>query len=79
MYDAQQVFKEAVDQLKHVEPGEDFCLKWLFRGIEWQRMSRSARLGAGILFRDYCENNDHIKILSKSSTGQQMYRLETPL
>jgi len=54
---------------------EVFLLKDLFKGYEWNRISRSDRLLLGTLFLNYIRTTKiGIDAIEKTSSGQQMYK-----
>lgn len=74
MPDANVLLEQAVLETKKLLPGEKFLVKELFRGYEWNRISRSDRLLLGTLFLNYIKtHSEDIDILGKTSSGQQMY------
>ena len=76
MTDINQYLKEAVAETKELNNGEIFLLRDLFKGYEWNRISRSNRLLLGTLFlnRVSSENLD-VKAKAKASSGQQKYQI----
>ena len=68
--------KIAVQETKHLEPGEEFLIKDLFKGYEWNRLGIGERRSLGALFL-YDVKNGHLKnviqITKKSSANQQIY------
>lgn len=64
----------AIKETQFVEPNEVFLLRDLFKGYEWNRISRSDRLLLGTLFLNYVSTNDsRISAIEKTSSGQQKY------
>lgn len=64
----------AIKETKNLKVNEVFLLRELFKGYEWNRIERKDRLLLGILFRNYVKSeNPNIKILEKTSSGQQKY------
>ncbi len=62
-------------ELSYLLPGDVFLLRDLFKGYEWNRISRSDRLLLGTLFLNYIKTNDiGIVPIEKTSSGQQRYR-----
>lgn len=64
----------AMHEISRVNPGEIFLVRDLFKGYEWNRISRSDRLLLGTLFLNYINtaNNEETPI-EKTSSGQQRY------
>ena len=70
------LMKKALNELTNLQSGE-FLLKDLFKGYEWNRIDRKTRLLLGILFLNWVRttNEDKIKIIEKTSSGQQKYKI----
>ena len=68
------LMKKALNELTNLQSGE-FLLKDLFKGYEWNRISRGDRLLLGTLFLNYV-NSEHVNVapMEKSSSGQQKYQ-----
>lgn len=65
----------AKSELENLLPGEVFLVRDLFKGYEWNRISRSNRLLLGTLFLNYIKIDDiGIVPIEKTSSGQQRYR-----
>lgn len=74
-FDVNNLLENAVIETKNVLPGEKFLLKDLFKGYEWNRISRSDRLLLGILFLNYVKAfKGSIVAVEKTFSGQQQYR-----
>lgn len=64
----------AKSEMKNLNPGEIFLLRDLFKGYEWNRISRSDRLLLGTLFLNYINTtNNGVTAIEKTSSGQQKY------
>ena len=64
----------AIKETELLSAGEIFLVRDLFKGYEWNRVSRSDRLLLGTLFLNYVNQNEcKVKPLGKSSSGQQQY------
>ena len=50
MFTVDKLLEVAKRELVNLKPGEVFLLRDLFKGYEWNRISRSDRLLMGILF-----------------------------
>lgn len=62
-------------ELANLKSGEIFLVRDLFKGYEWNRISRSDRLLLGTLFLNYIKNdNMGVTPIEKTSSGQQRYR-----
>ena len=67
----------AIEETINLNQDEIFLVRDLFKGYEWNRISRSERLLLGTLFLNYVNNTDgEIKAIEKTSSGQQKYRAE---
>lgn len=66
----------AKSELTNLKAGEIFLVRDLFKGYEWNRISRSDRLLLGTLFLNYIKNEDvGVVPIEKTSSGQQRYRM----
>lgn len=64
----------AKSEMENLSPGEIFLLRDLFKGYEWNRISRSDRLLLGTLFLNYINTADNeVTAIEKTSSGQQRY------
>lgn len=80
MQNANELLETAKDEIKNLKSGEVFLLRDLFKGYEWNRISRSNRLLLGTLFLNYIKSNDICVVsIEKTSSGQQKYRKEESL
>lgn len=76
MPNVNELLEIAKAEINHLNPGEVFLLRDLFKGYEWNRVSRSDRLLLGTLFLNFMRNeNNRVKIIEKTSSGQQKYRI----
>lgn len=74
MLEANMLLDHALNETINLKSGEVFLVKDLFRGYEWNRISRSERLLLGTLFLNHIKTHpDSIEILGKTSSGQQKY------
>jgi len=63
-------------ELTNLSHGEVFLIRELFKGYEWNRISRSDRLLLGTLFLNYIKTNSiGIVPIEKTSSGQQRYKV----
>lgn len=68
----------AKSELINLKCGEIFLVRDLFKGYEWNRISRSDRLLLGTLFLNYIKNeNIGVIPIEKTSSGQQRYKYIT--
>lgn len=66
----------ALRETDNLNRGETFLLKDLFKGYEWNRISRSNRLLLGTLFLNSVSSKEgDICAIEKTSSGQQKYRI----
>jgi len=74
MYRANDLLALAIKETQFLEPNEVFLVRDLFKGYEWNRISRSDRLLLGTLFLNFVNTNDSkITAIEKTSSGQQKY------
>ena len=74
MLTVNELLEIAINELKNLRSNEVFLLRDLFKGYEWNRISRSDRLLLGTLFLNYIKSNDvGIAPIGKTSSGQQRY------
>ena len=74
---ANELLEIAKGELKNLNSEEIFLVRDLFKGYEWNRISRSNRLLLGTLFLNFIKSDDiGIVPIEKTSSGQQRYRLE---
>lgn len=68
---------KAIKEVDNLTKNEVFLVKDLFKGYEWNRISRGNRLLLGTLFLNYVNSNDNNNLVAveKTSSGQQKYRV----
>ncbi|HEL0669536.1 TPA: single-stranded DNA-binding protein [Streptococcus equi subsp. zooepidemicus] len=72
--DVNFLLEVAIKETINLKVNEVFLLRELFKGYEWNRIERKYRLLLGTLFLNYVKSENHnIKILEKTSSGQQKY------
>ena len=70
-----QLLDKAKAELLNLLSREVFLLRNLFKGCEWNRISRSDRLRLGTLFLNYIKTDDIVVVpIENTSSGQQRYR-----
>lgn len=78
MPDANELLNHAIKETENLTQGEVFLVRDLFKGYEWNRISRSQRLLLGTLFLNYVNTSkDSIQAIEKTSSGQQRYTVKT--
>ncbi|WP_349764216.1 single-stranded DNA-binding protein [Fusobacterium sp. SYSU M8D902] len=75
--DVNELLEIAKKEVENLKTDEIFLVKELFKGYEWNRIDRKTRLLLGILFLNWVRttNEDKIKIIEKTSSGQQKYKI----
>lgn len=74
MYEVKALLNNAINETSKVKSGEKFLLKDLFKGYEWNRISRSDRLLLGTLFLNHVNTSKtDIQAVEKTTSGQQQY------
>ena len=75
MPNVNELLEIAISEISNVNPGEIFLVRDLFKGYEWNRISRSDRLLLGTLFLNYINSiNNVVTPIEKTSSGQQRYK-----
>lgn len=75
MPNVNELLVSAIAEIEQLNPEEIFLVRDLFRGYEWNRVSRSDRLLLGTLFLNYMKTTDcGIVPIEKTSSGQQKYK-----
>lgn len=63
-------------EMTNLKSGEIFLVCDLFKGYEWNRISRSDRLLLGTLFLNHIKSDDlGVVPIEKTSSGQQRYKM----
>ena len=77
MPDMNELLNTAIKETENLNQGEVFLVRDLFKGYEWNRISRSERLLLGTLFLNYVNTSKaSIQAIEKTSSGQQRYRIK---
>lgn len=71
----QELFDIAKETVNELETGEEFIVKDLFRGFEWNRIQKGYRtkLGSVFLMFSQYEGKSIVKALDKTPQNQQKY------
>lgn len=73
---ANDLLIQAISETKNLNYNEIFLVRDLFKGYEWNRISRSDRLLLGTLFLNYVHTTGtHLTPIEKTSSGQQKYKV----
>lgn len=76
MVTANDLLTQAIEETKNLHADEVFLVRDLFKGYEWNRISRSDRLLLGTLFLNYVNTSGtNLRPIEKTSSGQQKYRV----
>ena len=76
MADINTLLSKAIDETSSLFDGEVFLLRDLFKGYEWNRISRSNRLLLGTLFLNKINSeSSEVSVSFKTSSGQQKYQI----
>lgn len=68
----------AINETKKLNANEIFLVRDLFKGYEWNRISRSDRLLLGTLFLNYVQSSEtQLEPIEKTSSGQQKYKVRS--
>lgn len=72
----EELSRIAKETLKEVDSGEEFIVKELFRGFEWNRIAKGNRTKLGSIFFNYANNEGRkwILALGKTPQNQQKYQ-----
>lgn len=68
--------KKAIQEIPHLSIGEEFLVKDLFKGYEWNRLPIGDRRNLGSLFLNEVKHGslkNSVEIVKKSSANQQIY------
>ena len=71
----EELFNLAKESTKDLDSGEEFIVKDLFRGFEWNRIPVGNRTKLGSMYIRYAENDgsEVIRPLDKTPQNQQRY------
>lgn len=66
----------AIEEIHQLSIGEEFLVKDLFKGYEWNRLAIGERRTLGSLFLNEVKHGclkDSVEVVKKSSANQQIY------
>lgn len=71
-----ELFKNAKETLDQIEEDEEFIVKDLFKGFEWNRIDIGNRSKLGAMFFNFSKHDDKLIIvgIGKTIQNQQKYR-----
>ncbi len=77
MLNANELLESAKEELKNLNSEEIFVMRDLFKGYEWNRISKSNRLLLGTLFLNYIKSTDKVGTvpIERASSGQEKYKV----
>lgn len=76
LYDINALFEIAKREVEFLLCDEIFLVKDLYKGYEWNRISRGDRIALGTLFLNFAKTREDIQLLGKNKSGQQSYKKE---
>ena len=78
MNDINLLLQQAIREIEQLNNDEEFLIRDLFKGYEWNRIPRPIRLTLGTLFLNHVQSSlkDVIPI-NKTSSNQQLYKKGT--
>lgn len=74
--DPMDCLKQAISEILQLKNGEEFLVKDLFKGYEWNRLGIGERRTLGTLFLNEVKNGqlqNKIEVVNKNSANQQLY------
>lgn len=75
MKDVNSILKTALSEIANLQDGEEFLVKDLFKGYEWNRIPFKDRLLLGTLFLNTVTSETlGVDAIKKTSSNQQKYR-----
>ena len=66
------LFDMAKEELLHIDVNEEFSLRDLFKGYEWNRIKHGERIKLGTSFQLYILSQGNFKVLD-DNRGQRRY------
>ena len=73
-----QLLNRALNEIQNLDSGEEFLVRDLFKGYEWNRLDLNSRRNLGRFFFEPSQNpyleDGTIIALDKNKANQQLYR-----
>lgn len=70
-----ELLTQTKEQLNNLQSGEVFLVKDLYRGYEWNRISKGNRTKLGMLFNSFSNtDNSGIEAVKKTPQNQWIYK-----
>lgn len=73
--DINKILEQAIQEISYISVEEQFMLKDLFKGYEWNRITQGERRKLGMLFFNYVESQSRIEV-TENTKGQKIYFLK---
>lgn len=74
-FKANEILDDAKSVINRLDPGTEFKLKDLFKGIDWDRFPKKERLSAGITFKSDVDAGRYPVIFTgKTSSNLAVYK-----
>ena len=74
MDDINLLLDKALAEVANLKDGEEFTLRDLFKGYEWNRISRGDRITLGTIFLNHVKKDSEIEHIGKNASGQWTYK-----
>lgn len=71
-----ECLKQAINEISSLKVDEEFLVKDLFKGYEWNRLAIGERRQLGSIFQNTVKNGDlkgKVDMVKKSTSNQQIY------
>lgn len=71
----EELLMEAKEQINNLKSNEEFLVKDLYKGFEWNRIARGDRTKLGMLVNSYANTvNSGIEAVKKTPQNQWIYK-----
>lgn len=70
----EQLLIQAQNGLQNMKFGQEFELRDLFKGTQWNAIKKGDRINLGKLFKKYVESSLQIRYLGKTSSNHCIYK-----